>query len=95
MLILLIRIAFVIFATLAGHNNGSLIYDRLFDGGMPAWFGAAMGFGIAITLIAAEQAFRRKFTRSLVGFLVGLAGGLVLSFLILLVVRMEIGRAHV
>jgi len=88
MLILLIRIAFVIFATLAGHNNGTLIYDRLFEGGMPTWFGTAMGFGIAVTLIAAEQAFRRKFTRSLVGFLVGLAGGLLLSFLILLVVRM-------
>ena len=44
-----------------------------------------MGFGIAVTLLAAEQAFRRRFTRSLVGFMIGLGGGLVLSNLLLAV----------
>src|SRR5436305_754095 len=48
---------------------------------------AAIGFGVAVTLIAAEQAFRRRFGRGLVAFLVGLAGGLLLSYLILLVLR--------
>jgi uncharacterized protein YacL len=87
MLVLLIRVFFVILSTLAGHSNGAIIFGRVFDGAMPWWFGTAMGFAVAITLIAAEQAFRRRFTRSLVGFLVGLAGGLTLSFLVLQVLR--------
>ena len=38
-------------------------------------------------LLAAEQAFRRRFTRSLVAFLIGLGGGLLLSGLLLMVLR--------
>jgi uncharacterized protein YacL len=49
-----------------------------------------MGFGIAITLVACEHAFRRRFTRSLVAFLIGLGAGLALSALLLLVLRQVI-----
>jgi uncharacterized protein YacL len=49
-----------------------------------------MGFGIAITLIACEHAFRRRFTRSLVAFLIGAGAGLALSALLLLVLRLVI-----
>ena len=85
MLILLVRFLFVLFATLIGINNGQVIYRGLFD--LPPWFGGALGFGVAITLIAAEQAFRRRFTRSLVAFLIGSAAGLLLSSLLVAVMR--------
>lgn len=91
MLILLIRIGFVLFATFAGNGAGKAFYGQIFDGQMPWWFGSAMGFGLGVTLIAAEQAFRRHFTRSLVGFLLGLGGGLLLAFLLLLVMRLLAG----
>jgi uncharacterized protein YacL len=74
MLILLLRTWFVVLATLLGLKGGSYWYT-----GMPLWFGAAMGFGIAVTLIAVEQAFRRGFARSLVGVVLGGAGGMALS----------------
>ncbi len=90
MLILLIRIGFVLLATLAGNSAGRVFYGQLFDGQMTWWFGSAMGFGLGVTLIAAEQAFRRHFTRSLVGFLLGLGGGLLLAFLLLLVLRLMV-----
>lgn len=93
MLVLLLRIGFVLLAVMIGGTSGHYFYDRLFDG-MPAWFGGAIGFGTAITLIAAEQAFRRRFSRSLVAFLVGLAGGLLLSILLLVVLRLVIQEAE-
>lgn len=85
MLILLIRFLFVLFAAMVGYSNGQVLYRGLFD--LPPWFGGALGFGIAITLIAAEQAFRRRFTRSLVAFLIGSAAGLLLSSLLVAVLR--------
>lgn len=88
MLILLIRIGFVLLGTLAGHGVGKVFYASLYDGEMPWWFGSAMGFGLAVTLIAAEQAFRRHFTRSLVGFLLGLGSGLALAALLLVVMHL-------
>jgi uncharacterized protein YacL len=83
MLILLLRMAFILLATIVGFKSGQFIYR---DQNVESWFGGAMGFGVAVTLIAAEQAFRRHFTRSLVAFLVGLGLGLLLSFLALTVV---------
>ena len=88
MLVLLVRFLFVLFAVLVGLNNGQFYFGALYDGGMPTWFGGAMGFGIAITLIAAEQAFRRRFTRSLVAFIIGLAAGLILSGLMVVVLHL-------
>ncbi len=87
MLILLVRVGFVILAIAIGLGSGQYFY-RAWAENLPAWFGGAMGFGIAITLIAAEQAFRRRFTRSLVAFLIGLGAGLLLSYLMLAVLRM-------
>lgn len=87
MLVLLVRIAFVVLAVLIGSTSGRYFYEPVFGPGMPPWFGGAMGFGVAVTLIAAEQAFRRRFTRSLVAFLIGLGGGLLLSALLLAVLR--------
>jgi uncharacterized protein YacL len=74
MLIFLLRTWFVVLAFLLGYRGGSYWYN-----GMPDWFGGAMGFGIAITLIAVEQAFRRGFARSLVGVVLGGTAGLALS----------------
>ncbi len=88
MLVLLVRFVFVLFATLVGFNNSQIFYRNLFDGAMPPWFGATLGFGIAVTLIAAEQAFRRRFTRSLVAFILGLGAGLVLSGLMVVVLHL-------
>ena len=79
MLILLVRVLFVLFATMVGYTDGQYFFSSIFDGAMPPWFAASLGFGTAITLIAAEQAFRRRFTRSLVAFLIGLGAGLVLT----------------
>jgi hypothetical protein len=90
MLILLLRVVFVTLATLIGLTSGSTIYNAALDGSLPGWFGGAMGFGIAITLVACEHAFRRRFTRSLVAFLIGLGAGLALSALLLLVLRQVI-----
>jgi uncharacterized protein YacL len=86
-LVLLVRIVFVVLAALIGSTSGHYFYTPIFGSGLPPWFGAAMGFGVAITLIAAEQAFRRRFTRSLVAFLVGLGGGLLLASLMLMVLH--------
>lgn len=86
-LIHLVRVVFVVLAAMVGYTSGRLMFTSLFGAELPPWFGAALGFGIAVTLIAAEQAFRRRFTRSLVAFLVGLAGGLALAALVLLVLR--------
>jgi len=90
MLILLLRFTFVTLAVLIGMTSGQHFYRNLPDWLLPPWFGAAMGFGIAVTLIAAENAFRRHFTRSLVAFLLGLAAGLALSWLLLSVVHQVI-----
>ncbi len=85
-LIHFVRILFVIFAVLVGTTNGRKYYpDWMVD--VPPWFGAIMGFAIAVTLIAAEQAFKKRFTRSLVAVLIGIAGGLILSLLVLYVIR--------
>ncbi len=85
-LIHFIRVLFVIFAVLVGTTNGRKYYPEwMVD--VPPWFGAIMGFAIAVTLIASEQAFKKRFTRSLVALLIGIAGGLLLSLLILYVIR--------
>lgn len=83
MLILLIRIFFVLFATTVGYADGHYFFGEIFDKALPPWFAASLGFGISITLIAAEQAFRRRFTRSLVAFLIGLGVGLTLTGLLI------------
>lgn len=88
MLVLLIRFLFVLFATSVGYSNGQFFFRGLFDGAMPPWFGASLGFGVAVTLIAAEQAFRRRFTRSLVAFIIGLGAGLMLSGLLVVVLHL-------
>ncbi len=90
MLILLLRLTFVLLAVLIGMTSGQHFYRNLPDWVLPPWFGAAMGFGVAVTLIAAENAFRRKFTRSLVAFLIGLGAGLALAWLLLAVLRQVI-----
>lgn len=82
MLVLLLRIIFVILSVFIGLGSGQYFYRDL---GLDTWFGGAIGFGIAVTLIAAEQGFRRHFTRSLVAFIIGLGLGLMLSFLCLAV----------
>ncbi len=90
MLILVLRIVFVVLAMLIGMTSGKYLYQTVMDGRLPPWFGVAMGFGIAITLIAAEQAFRRRFARSVVAFLIGLGGGVTLSILLLSVLSLVI-----
>jgi uncharacterized protein YacL len=90
MLILLLRLFFVLLAVIIGSTSGNYFYRPLFDEAMPPWFGGAMGFGVAITLIAAEHAFRKHFTRSLVALLIGLGAGLLLSALLLTVVHQAI-----
>ena len=80
MLVLLIRILFVVLAVLVGWANSSFFTLGLADD-LPPWSGGVVGFSIAITLIAAEQAFRRRFTRSIVAVLIGVSGGLALSML--------------
>jgi uncharacterized protein YacL len=93
MLILLLRIAFVVLAVLIGVTNGQYFYRGVMDGRMPPWFGGALGFGIAITLIAADQAFRRRFARSVVAFLIGLGCGLAMAWLLLQVLILVIQDA--
>jgi uncharacterized protein YacL len=95
MLILLVRIVFVTLATLVGLTSGSLIYRSALEDTLPAWFGGAMGFGIAITLVACEHAFRRRFTRSLVAFILGLGAGLTLSWILLSVLRLVLQDVNV
>ncbi len=90
MLILLVRVVFVTLSTLIGLTSGSAIYRTALEDSLPVWFGGAMGFGIAVTLIACEHAFRRRFTRSLVAFLIGLGAGLTLSWILLSVMRLVI-----
>lgn len=90
MLILLLRVVFVLLCMIIGNSAGRYFYRPLFDQGIPDWVGLAIGFSVGITLIAAEIGFRRRFTRSLVAFLVGLAGGLILSGLTLNVLRLAI-----
>jgi uncharacterized protein YacL len=95
MLILVLRVIFVTLATLVGLTSGATIYRGVMDDSLPPWFGGAMGFGIAVTLIACESAFRRHFTRSLVAFLIGLGAGLTLTALMLVVLRQVIQDENV
>ncbi len=90
MLILLVRVLFVLFATAVGYTNGQYFFHGIFDEALPPWFAASLGFGTAITLIAAEQAFRRRFTRSLVAFVIGLGAGLALTSLLISVMHQVI-----
>ncbi len=87
MLILLLRLVFVVMAVLIGVGSGQYFYRNL---ALEPWFGGAIGFGIAVTLIAAEQGFRRRFTRSLVAFIFGLGLGLLMSLLLLTVIDLVI-----
>jgi len=87
-LITFLRVMFVLLAVLVGLTSGRYFYQGWAD--LPQWFGGAMGFAVAITLIAAEIGFRKRFTRSLVAFLVGAGGGLLLSFLVLAVLNLAI-----
>lgn len=89
MLIHFLRVVFVALAVIIGMTDGRRFYDAVYPAA-PSWFGGIMGFAVAITLIAAEQAFRSRFTRSLVAFLIGLAGGLTLSWLVLSVLRLAL-----
>jgi uncharacterized protein YacL len=89
MLILFLRVVFVALAVIIGMTDGRRFYDMVYPAA-PAWFGGIMGFAVAVTLIAAEQAFRSRFTRSLVAVLIGLAGGLALSWLVLSVLRLAL-----
>ena len=86
MLILLIRVIFV----LAAIGLGMIHAPYFISSSLPDWAGAATGFAIAITLIAAEQAFRARFTRSLVAFMLGLAAGLALSLLVIVALRVAV-----
>jgi uncharacterized protein YacL len=90
MLILLIRIVFVLACLVIGHNAGRYFYTGAFNGDMPDWFGIPLGFSIAITLIAAELAFRRHFTRSLIALLLGLGASMALSALTLTVLHLVV-----
>ncbi|MHC5066988.1 MAG: TRAM domain-containing protein [Planctomycetota bacterium] len=83
MLITILRVLFVSLAVITGWHNGEYFYGGIRD--LHPGFGGILGFAVAITLIAAEHAFRRRFTRSLVAFLIGLGGGLVLSYLLIIV----------
>lgn len=89
MLIVLIRVTFVLLAVLVGMTSGRFFYQQ-WSADLPGWFGGAMGFAVAVTLIAAEHAYRRRFTRSLVAFLVGLGAGLALASLVLVVAGLVI-----
>jgi uncharacterized protein YacL len=89
MLILVLRMGFIALSMLVGFTSGHYFYDHLFIH-MPPWFGATIGYGVAVTLIAAEHAFRRKFARSLIAFLVGLGAGLALSWLVLSVISLVV-----
>ncbi|HEX3133026.1 MAG TPA: hypothetical protein VHX44_05515, partial [Planctomycetota bacterium] len=89
------RVVFVTLAILVGLTSGSVIYRGALGDTLPVWFGGAMGFGIAITLVACEHAFRRRFTRSLVAFIVGLGAGLTLSWILLSVLRLVIQDENV
>ena len=93
MLIFLLRCVFVTLATYTGHTTSPYLYRGIFERSMPFWFGAAMGFGIAITLIAAEQGFRRHFTRSLVALMGGLGAGLLLSLVMVTAMKTVIQDA--
>ena len=84
MLILFVRIIFVIFASFFGYESGQFFYEGQ---GTPVWIGAMIGFATAITLIAAEQAWRRYFNRTLIAFLFGLSLGLLISYLLILIIR--------
>jgi uncharacterized protein YacL len=90
MLILVLRVVFVTLATIVGLTSGTTVYRSFLDDALPSWFGGAMGFGVAITLIACESAFRKHFTRSLIAFLIGLGAGLALTALLLVVLRLVI-----
>lgn len=91
MLTLFIRIAFVLLALFVGLTSGNHFYA---ESDLPIWFSGAMGFAIAITIIATEHAFRRHFNRSLVAFLIGLAAGLILSFLLVKVLELALPKAE-
>lgn len=83
MLILLVRIVFVIFATFFGFYSGGYFFEGQ---GTPHWIGAMIGFTAAVTLIAAEQAWRRYFNRTLIAFLFGLSLALFISYLLILII---------
>ena len=88
MLITILRVMFVSLAVLTGWHNGEYFYGGIRD--LHPFFGAILGFAVAVTLIAAEHAFRRRFTRSLVAFLIGLGAGLLLSYLLLTVLDVAV-----
>jgi uncharacterized protein YacL len=88
MLILLVRVIFIVLAVLIGLSSGQVFFDE--KGWMQhlsLYWGGILGLAISVTLIAAENAFRRHFTRSLVAFLIGLGAGLALSWISLAVLR--------
>ncbi|TVR14331.1 MAG: hypothetical protein EA401_04775 [Planctomycetota bacterium] len=80
MLTLVIRICFVILSTTVALAYGRNYY---LETDFPVWLAGVIGFAIAVTLIAMEQAFRRRFARAVVTVIVGLFVGLLLSKLIL------------
>lgn len=80
MLTLSIRICFVVIATLSAGAYGRNYFAET---GFPVWLAGVIGFAVSVTLIAIEQAFRRRFARAVMTVTVGLFGGLLLSTLIL------------
>lgn len=92
MLTLTIRICFVILATASGWAYGHNYFEET---GFPVWLAAVIGFAVAVTLIAIEQAFRRRFARAVMAVTVGLFGGLLLSRLILGVLDVAIQNPNI
>jgi uncharacterized protein YacL len=78
----IIRLLFLVFAPAVGYIYISRILAAI------AWdnaeaLGGGLGLGIASTLLACEIAFRHRFTRTLVTFLIGLTLGMLISLLAL------------
>ncbi len=92
MLILFVRVIFVIFATFFGYQSGQFFYE---GHNTPFWVGGILGFTVAVTLIAAEHAWRRYFNRTLIAFLFGLSLGLLISYLLILIIREVVNDADV
>ncbi|TVR44061.1 MAG: hypothetical protein EA402_08175 [Planctomycetota bacterium] len=80
MLTLVIRVCFVVLCTASAGAYGRNYFE---DTGFPVWLAGAIGFAVAVTLIAIEQAFRKRFARAVMTVTVGLFGGLLLSTMIL------------
>ena len=57
LLTLFVRFCFVVMCTIAANAYGTNYFEAT---GFPVWLASVLGFAIAVTLIAVEQAFRRR-----------------------------------